>query len=200
MSLYSDAPMTRQAGDIISDFTLSAGEKAAFVLSGLCPDGHHPDPRAAEDNCLQTAQVWKSWISKSRYKGRWREMEEISLDHLSGYENSRPVRIGNGAYDQLQLDIYGEMIDAVYLANKYGRASSHQEWQNVKRLLDWLGENWRRPDEGIWEVRGGRREFLHSRFMCWVAFDRAVRLSLKRSLSGPVDVWQHTRDGIRNDI
>src|SRR5205823_5491789 len=128
------------------------------------------------------------------------DLEEISLDHLSGYENSRPVRIGNGAYNQLQLDIYGEMMDAVYLANKYGRASSHQEWQNVQRLLDWLGKNWRRPDEGIWEVRGGQKEFLHSRFMCWVAFDRAVRLSVKRSFPGPVDVWHRTKDEIRNDI
>jgi GH15 family glucan-1,4-alpha-glucosidase len=128
------------------------------------------------------------------------DLDEISLDHLCGYENSRPVRIGNGAYNQLQLDIYGEMMDAIYLANKYGRACSHREWQDVLRLLEWLGNNWRRPDEGIWEVRGGRKEFLHSRFMCWVAFDRAIRLASKRSFSGPIDVWYRTRDEIRNDI
>jgi GH15 family glucan-1,4-alpha-glucosidase len=128
------------------------------------------------------------------------ELKEISLDHLCGYENSRPVRIGNAAYEQLQLDIYGEMMDAIYLANKYGHGISHAGWQDVQRLLEWLRTNWHRPDEGIWEVRGGPREFLHSRMMCWVAFDRALRLALKRSLSGPLDVWQRTRDEIRNDI
>jgi GH15 family glucan-1,4-alpha-glucosidase len=110
------------------------------------------------------------------------------------------VRIGNAAYEQLQLDIYGEMMDAVYLANKYGHGISYAGWRDVQRLLEWLGKNWQRPDEGIWEVRGGRKEFLHSRVMCWVAFDRALRLALKRSLSGPLDVWQRTRDDIRDDI
>jgi GH15 family glucan-1,4-alpha-glucosidase len=128
------------------------------------------------------------------------KLDEIVLDHLSGYENSRPVRIGNAACKQLQLDIYGEMMDSVYLANKYGDPISHTGWQGVQRILEWLGKNWRRPDEGIWEVRGGAKEFLHSRVMCWVAFDRALRLAEKRSLSGPLDVWRHMRDEIRNDI
>jgi len=128
------------------------------------------------------------------------QLDEFTLDHLSGYENSRPVRIGNAAYQQLQLDIYGEMMDSIYLANKYGRAMTHAGWQNVHRILEWLGKNWQRPDEGMWEVRGGPREFLHSRLMCWVAFDRASRLALKRSLAGPLEVWRRTRDEIRNDI
>ena len=110
------------------------------------------------------------------------------------------MRIGNAAYQQLQLDIYGEMMDAIYLANKYGDPISYAGWQGVQRMLEWLGKNWQRPDEGIWEVRGGPREFLHSRVMCWVAFDRALRLAQKRSLSGPLDVWQRIRDEIRNDI
>jgi GH15 family glucan-1,4-alpha-glucosidase len=128
------------------------------------------------------------------------KLDELTLDHLTGYEDSRPVRIGNAAYQQLQLDIYGEMMDSVYLANKYGDAISHAGWQEVQRILEWLGKNWRRPDESIWEVRGGAREFLHSRLMCWVAFDRALRLAQKRSLSGPFDAWLGTRDTIRNDI
>ena len=129
-----------------------------------------------------------------------KKLDEITLDHLQGYEHSKPVRIGNGAYQQLQLDIYGEMMDSVYLANKYGNAISHAGWQDVERILEWLGKNWQRPDEGIWEVRGGAREFLHSRLMCWVAFDRALRLAQKRSLSGPVEIWLRTRDAIREDI
>jgi GH15 family glucan-1,4-alpha-glucosidase len=128
------------------------------------------------------------------------KLDEIILDHLDGYENSCPVRIGNAAYQQLQLDIYGEMMDSIYLANKYGDPISYAGWQDVQRILEWLEKNWQRPDEGIWEVRGGAREFLHSRLMCWVAFDRALRLAQKRSLSGPLAAWQQTRDEIRNDI
>jgi GH15 family glucan-1,4-alpha-glucosidase len=128
------------------------------------------------------------------------KLDEQTLDHLKGYAGSRPVRIGNAAYQQLQLDIYGEMMDSVYLANKYGDPSSFAGWQNVQRTLGWLSKNWQRPDEGIWEVRGGPREFLHSRLMCWVAFDRALRLAQKRSLSAPFESWVQTRDAIRNDI
>jgi len=128
------------------------------------------------------------------------KLEEYTLDHLQGYENSAPVRIGNAAYQQLQLDIYGEMMDAIYLANKYGDAISYTDWGEVQRMLAWLEKNWQRPDEGIWEVRGGAREFLHSRLMSWVAFDRGVRLAQKRSLNAPLRVWLQTRDAIRDDI
>jgi len=128
------------------------------------------------------------------------KLDELTLDHLRGYENSRPVRIGNAAYQQLQLDIYGEMMDSIYLANKYGDPISNKGWKEVLDTLAWLAKNWQRPDEGIWEVRGGPREFLHSRLMCWVAFDRGLRLAQKRSLSAPVDAWLRTRDEIRTDI
>jgi GH15 family glucan-1,4-alpha-glucosidase len=128
------------------------------------------------------------------------KLDELTLDHLQGYEHSRPVRIGNAAYQQLQLDIYGEMMDSIYLANKYGDSISNAGWREVQRILEWLSKNWQRPDEGIWEVRGGAREFLHSRLMCWVAFDRALRLAQKRSLSAPFDAWLRTRDAIREDI
>ena len=131
--------------------------------------------------------------------GRQR-LDEVSLDHLQGYGGSRPVRIGNAAFQQLQLDIYGEMMDAVYLANKYGDPTSYAGWQNIQKMLEWLSANWRRADDGIWEIRGTAKEFLHSRVMCWVAFDRALRLAEKRSLPGPVDAWRRTRDEIRQDV
>ena len=134
-----------------------------------------------------------------RPDGRQKLDEEI-LDSLSGYRNSRPVRIGNAAYTQLQLDIYGEFMDAVYLSNKYGDGISHDGWMGLQRILEWLGKNWKCPDEGIWEVRGGRKEFLHSKLMCWVAFDRAVRLAAKRSLAGPTLKWRQTRDEIHDYI
>ena len=92
------------------------------------------------------------------------------------------------------------MMDSIYLSNKYGDPISYAGWQDVQRILAWLAKNWQRPDEGIWEVRGGPREFLHSRLMCWVAFDRALRLAQKRSLSGPIEEWLDTRDAIRKDI
>lgn len=127
-------------------------------------------------------------------------LTEESLDHLEGYKASRPVRIGNGAYDQLQLDIYGELMDSIYLYNKYGQPISYDLWQNLVRLIDWVCDHWRMPDEGIWEVRGGQKEFLYSRLMTWVALDRAVRLAQKRSFPAPLDHWIRTRDDIYRDI
>nr|WP_154325169.1 glycoside hydrolase family 15 protein [Pantoea sp. 201603H] len=128
------------------------------------------------------------------------ELHEIELLNLSGYANSMPVRIGNDAWQQTQLDIYGELMDAVYLANKYGEAISHRGWSNVCRMIDYVCENWNQPDAGIWEMRGEPQHFLHSRLMCWVALDRALRLGMKRSLSMPYERWDRIRSEIRADI
>ncbi len=128
------------------------------------------------------------------------KLEEVSLEHLCGYENSRPVRIGNAAYGQLQLDIYGEMMDSMYLANKYGHAVSHRGWQNVQRILEWLGKNWQRPDEGIWEVRGGPREFLHSRVIVLGCVRPRTTLDAQTFASWASRCLATHRDEIRNDI
>ncbi len=128
------------------------------------------------------------------------DLTETELSHLGGYRGSVPVRVGNAAYTQLQLDIYGELMDALYLSDKYGEQVSWRAWEGVIRSLTWLEANWQRPDEGIWEVRGGQRHFLHSRLMCWVAFDRAVRLARKRSLPAPLARWTDTRDAIYREI
>jgi GH15 family glucan-1,4-alpha-glucosidase len=127
-------------------------------------------------------------------------LTEYELPHLEGYRESRPVRIGNGAYDQLQLDIYGELMDSVYLYNKFGAPISYDLWRNLVRLINWVSTNWRLKDDGIWEVRGGSQEFLYSRLMCWVAIDRGVRLALKRSFPAPLDRWLRTRDEIYGEI
>jgi GH15 family glucan-1,4-alpha-glucosidase len=128
------------------------------------------------------------------------DLHEETLEHLSGHQGSRPVRIGNGAYDQTQLDIYGALLDAVYIANKRGAPSSLDAWTKLCGLVDFVCENWQQPDEGIWEFRGGSRHFLHSRLMCWVAIDRAFRLAVKRSLPAELDRWRKVRDEIHADI
>jgi GH15 family glucan-1,4-alpha-glucosidase len=127
-------------------------------------------------------------------------LPEETLPHLEGYMGSRPVRIGNAAYSHLQLDIYGELMDAVYLYDKYGSPIPHDGWRNIVRLIDWVCVHWREQDEGIWEVRGGRQEFLYSRVMCWVAIDRAIRLANKRSFPAPLSRWLDVRDTIYRDI
>ncbi|EOR93346.1 Glucoamylase [Arcticibacter svalbardensis MN12-7] len=128
-----------------------------------------------------------------------RQLEEKILDHFEGYKKSSPVRIGNNAYGQLQLDIYGELLDAVYLYNKYGEPISYDFWKNLEKHIDWLSDNWDQPDEGIWEVRGGRKKFLYSRLLCWVAFDRAIKIGETRSF--PLnDKWKAERDLIFNSI
>ena len=111
------------------------------------------------------------------------ELPEETLDHLDGYCGSRPVRLGNAASEQLQLDIYGELMDSIYLYDKYGTPIAYDVWTQIRKILDWVADNWMRPDDGIWEVRGGQQHFVYSKVQCWVALDRALRLANKRSLS-----------------
>jgi GH15 family glucan-1,4-alpha-glucosidase len=127
-------------------------------------------------------------------------LDEEILSHLEGYRQSAPVRIGNKAYNQLQLDIYGELMDAVYLYDKYGEPISYDLWSDLTRLLNWVCTHWQLKDEGIWETRGGPHEFLHSRVMCWVALDRGMRLAYKRSFPAPLARWRRVRDQIYHDL
>ena len=128
------------------------------------------------------------------------DLAETELEHFTGHRGAVPVRVGNGAHDQLQLDIYGELMDAIYLADKYADSVSHDAWVNITRMLDHVEAHWQLADEGIWEIRNGRQEFLYSRLMCWVALDRGVRLATKRSLPAPVVRWREVRDAIHEDI
>jgi len=125
------------------------------------------------------------------------DLPEETLGHLEGYEGSAPVRIGNDAAGQLQLDIYGEVLDAAYLAERYGKKRiSYEAWTVLVQSIEWLCENWDQPDDGIWETRGGRRHFTHSRLISWVALDRAVRIARDRSLPADIVRWMAVRDQI----
>ena len=128
------------------------------------------------------------------------DLKEEMLDHLDGYMGSKPVRIGNAAHRQLQLDIYGELLDASYLFNKHGTPISYDIWLSLRRLVDWVCDNWRRRDAGIWEVRGGEQHFVYSKLMCWVALDRGIRLANKRSFPADHARWIKERDSIYQEI
>ena len=282
--------------------TLRAGQSGGFVLESMGGPPRRIPPEEVQDMVAETADFWRTWVAKSTYRGRWRDMvarsamtlklltyaptgavvaaptaglpeqvggernwdyrytwirdgsfsiyallglgyveearafgtwlrdrsddgvggdgvgddghplkimyrvdgssdlTEETLDHLEGWRGSRPVRIGNGAADQLQLDIYGELLDSAYLGDQYGLQVYHQGWQQVTNLVDWLCEHWDQPDEGVWETRGGRKDFTYGRFQCWVALDRAIRMAERRGRPANVTRWAAQRDAIYRQI
>jgi GH15 family glucan-1,4-alpha-glucosidase len=184
------------------DYRFTWIRDASFTLYGLMRLGFTDESAAfmrwVEARCDELAPDGSLQIMYG-IDGR-HDLTEEELPHLVGYRGSRPVRIGNAAAHHLQLDIYGELLDAIYLFDKYGAQISHDLWRNVRRLIDWVSANWRQPDESIWEIRGARREFLYSRVMCWVALDRAIRIAIRRSLPAPLARWTEQRDLIHDDV
>jgi GH15 family glucan-1,4-alpha-glucosidase len=177
---------------------------AAFTLYGLLRIGFTEEAAAFRDwmeDRWQDAESSGAGPLQLMYgiDGR-AELTEETLDHLEGYRGSRPVRVGNAAHQQLQLDIYGELLDAVYLHNKYVEPIGYDGWIHLRRLVDWLCDNWKREDEGIWEVRGGRRHFVYSKVMSWVAVDRSLRLADKRSFPADRARWLKVRDEIYEEV
>ena len=174
---------------------------AAFTLYGLLILGF-----------TQAAEAFMGWLeARCRESGPngslqpmftidgGHDLTEITLDHLEGYRQSGPVRIGNGAYKQQQLDVYGELLDSIYLFGRH-KDISYDLWWNLRRLLAWLSQHWQDTDEGIWEVRGGQRHFVHSRVMSWVAFDRALRIARHRGLPAPRAEWEKISSQIYEEI
>ncbi|HEY3585993.1 MAG TPA: glycoside hydrolase family 15 protein, partial [Myxococcaceae bacterium] len=165
----------------------------------------------AQGGYLEEAKAWRDWLHRSvagspddlrilyGVQGE-RRLTELELPWLPGYEDSRPVRVGNQAANQLQLDVYGELMDAVYTTARMGMHTSENTWRVQRSLIQWLERNWQQPDEGIWEVRGPRRQFTHSKVMCWVALDRTVKMVEQFGLTGPVDQWRRLRDRIHADV
>jgi pentatricopeptide repeat protein len=127
-------------------------------------------------------------------------LTEENLDHFEGWRGSRPVRIGNGAADQLQLDIYGEAMDAIQTGDDYGLEIAHSGWRALTGVVDWVADNWDQPDEGVWETRGGRKDFTYGRFQCWVALDRAIRLAERHGRPANIAKWTAERDRLYNQI
>jgi pentatricopeptide repeat protein len=128
------------------------------------------------------------------------DLTEETLDHFEGWRGSRPVRIGNGAADQLQLDIYGEALDAILTGDENGLPIAHSGWVGLTRLVDWVADNWDQPDEGVWETRGGRKDFTFGKLQCWVALDRAIRLAYRHGWPANVGTWAAERDKLYNQI
>jgi GH15 family glucan-1,4-alpha-glucosidase len=173
---------------------------ATFMLLALLNNGY-----------LDEARAWRGWLLRA-VAGRPEEasilyglagermLPEVELDWLPGYEGSRPVRVGNAASQQFQLDVYGEVMDALYHARLHGLEPHQRGWSGGRSLVKFVEEAWRRPDEGIWEVRGPRRHFTHSKVMAWVALDRAVKAVERWGLEGPLDRWRQTRDAIHAEV
>jgi GH15 family glucan-1,4-alpha-glucosidase len=175
---------------------------AAFSLYGLLRIGFTDEAAAFMEwlgnTCLAHS---KDGSLDIMYRiGEQTPLHEETLEHLEGYKGSSPVRIGNDASRQLQLDIYGELLDAIYLYNKYGAPISFELWRHVRRTLNWVCDNWTRPDESIWEPRGGPQQMVYSKLMCWVALDRGVRLADKRSFPSDRARWLEARDQIYEQI
>jgi GH15 family glucan-1,4-alpha-glucosidase len=299
LGLSATGDLTVDGGVVTADVTLAEGEVSLFVLEVLDDDDELDDADLDDTASLfeATLAYWRTWLSQSTYRGRWREtvnrsaitlkllthepsgaivaapttslpeliggdrnwdyryvwmrdaafslyallrlgftgearafmvwlserlgedkdhglgplrvlydidgnqpQDEMTLDHLSGYCDSTPVRVGNAAVDQLQLDIYGELIDSVYLFNKYGDGISSAAWADVTRVVDWVCENWDREDAGMWETRAGSQAHTTSRLMCWVAIERTIRMARQRGLPGDISAWAAVRDTIYERI
>ncbi|WP_149537749.1 glycoside hydrolase family 15 protein [Siccirubricoccus phaeus] len=182
------------------DYRLCWLRDAALTLHALVRAGH-----------LGEAEAWRRWLLRAvagtaeqvrplyGLDGQ-RRTPEMILPWLPGYEGAAPVRIGNAASNQLQLDVYGEVVDAFYAARHVGLQGNGQTWAMTRAMLDHLAQIWREPDEGIWEVRGPRRHFVHSKVMVWVAFDRAVRAAEEYGLEGPIAAWRALREEVHAEV
>jgi GH15 family glucan-1,4-alpha-glucosidase len=160
---------------------------------------------------VEEASHWREWLLRAA-AGKPSELQimygiygerrltEFTLDWLSGYDDSKPVRVGNGAHDQFQLDVYGELMGALHLARKSGLATDFAGWNLQRNLMHFIEHAWSRPDSGIWEVRGPRRHFTHSKVMAWMAVDRSIQDAEAFNLEAPIDRWRQLRDEIHRDV
>jgi GH15 family glucan-1,4-alpha-glucosidase len=173
---------------------------ATLVLYALLNSGYREEAHAWREWLLRAVAGDPAQLQIMYGLSGERRLTEFELPWLPGYEGSRPVRVGNAAFDQRQLDVPGELMDTLHVARKFQLERDEDAWQLQKTILRQLEDDWNKPDEGIWEVRGGQRHFTHSRLMCWVAFDRGIKAVEDFGLSGPVERWRTVRDEIHADI
>jgi GH15 family glucan-1,4-alpha-glucosidase len=176
----------------------SAFTMYAFIRLGFLEDAHKYI-RWIFERCKQIEKASDLQLMYA-VDGSSEGLEEKVLDHLEGYRAASPVRIGNAAINQLQMDIYGELIDTIYLFNKYGGPITFRFWQSVAKFVDFVANNWEKADHGIWEVRGEKREYLYSKVMAWVALDRGILIAKDRSFPAPLERWEKIRDEVYNDV
>jgi GH15 family glucan-1,4-alpha-glucosidase len=182
------------------DYRYSWLRDATFTLYALKEGGYLDEACAWRDWLLRAIAGDPSQLQILYGLGGERRIPEQTLPWLPGYRDSKPVRIGNAAVDQLQLDVYGEVIDALYHSRRSGLGPDGVTWRLENKLLEFLESNWMKPDEGLWEVRNGRQHFTHSKVMSWVAFDRAVKTVESSGLQGPIERWRAIRDQIHTEV
>ncbi len=182
------------------DYRFTWIRDASFTLYSLLLAGYHQEDDPFFQWIIDTVKIAGTGIHILYPISEDGSVEEQTLDHLAGYRGSAPVRIGNGAWDQVQLDVYGEVLDALHFAWKVGEFNPATVWVHFRPLVDWVVENWQRPDSGIWEVRGGLRNFVYGKVMCWVAIDRAIDMAEVLGLAGDLDRWRAERERIREAV
>ena len=182
------------------DYRLCWIRDATFTLYALMAAGYKEEARAWREWLLRAAAGNPDKLQIMYGLSGERRLMEWEVDWLPGYEDSRPVRVGNGAYKQFQLDVYGELLDAMYQSRRIGLEPEQAAWDLEKAIVGFLETAWKQPDEGIWEVRGPRRHFTHSKVMAWVAFDRAVKMVETFDMDGSVDRWRSIRDAIHQEV
>jgi GH15 family glucan-1,4-alpha-glucosidase len=173
---------------------------ATFTLYSFMEAGYTDEACAWSDWLLRAVAGDPAQLQIMYGAAGERSLPEFELHHLGGYENSQPVRVGNAAATQFQLDVYGEVMDAMHLARKVGLRTGEDSWSLQRHLVDFVVRSWKEPDEGIWEIRGPRRHFTHSKIMAWVAVDRAVKAVENFQMKGDVDLWRATRQAIHADV
>jgi GH15 family glucan-1,4-alpha-glucosidase len=173
---------------------------ATFTLYVLINNGYTGEALAWREWLLRAVAGNPSQLNIMYGLGGERRLTEVEIDWLDGYEKSKPVRIGNAAYKQFQLDVFGELMDTLHVARRAGLSPDKNAWNVEMALMDFLETAWREPDEGIWEVRGPRRHFTHSKVMAWVAVDRMIKAAERFGLEGPVDRWRALRSEIHREV
>jgi GH15 family glucan-1,4-alpha-glucosidase len=182
------------------DYRFTWIRDATFALYALSIIGYQEEARYFKD--------WLEWSTLGRARDLQlmygiageRRLTEVELSELDGYRGSRPARVGNAAFDQFQLDIYGEILDSAHLYRRAGGDMDVEYWAYLRRVVNFVIDHWREPDEGIWETRGGRQHFVFSKVMCWVALDRAIKAAKALGLPAELDLWRKVRAQIRTDV